>query len=141
VRLELTRRYAFAASHRLHSPHLSPAENQRIYGKCNNPYGHGHNYVAEVTVTGPVDPETGMIAHLGELDQFVAREVLEPFDHMNLNHDVPAFRDRVPTTENLCVEIFERLKRFPGARLVRIRLEETGRNSFEYTGEPDGSRT
>jgi 6-pyruvoyltetrahydropterin/6-carboxytetrahydropterin synthase len=141
VRLELTRRYAFAASHRLHSPHLSPAENQRIYGKCNNPYGHGHNYVAEVTVTGPVDPETGMIAHLGELDQFVAREVLEPFDHMNLNHDVAAFRDRVPTTENLCVEIFERLKRFPGARLVRIRLEETGRNSFEYTGEPDGSRT
>jgi len=141
VRLELTRRYAFAAAHRLHSQRLSPAENQRIYGKCNNPYGHGHNYVAEVTVTGPVNPATGMIAHLGELDQFVAREVLGPFDHMNLNEDVPAFRDRVPTTENLCIEIFERLKQFPGARLVRIRLEETGRNSFEYAGEPGGSRT
>lgn len=139
--LELTRRYAFAASHRLHSQRLSPAENQRIYGKCNNPYGHGHNYVAEVTVSGPVNPATGMIAHLGELDQFVAREVLEPFDHMNLNEDVPAFRTRVPTTENLCIEIFERLQQFPGARLVRIRLEETGRNSFEYAGEPHGSKT
>ena len=141
MRLELTRRYAFAASHRLHSPRLSPAENQRIYGKCNNPYGHGHNYVAEVTVTGPVDSATGMIAHLGELDCFVAREVLEPFDHRNLNEDLPVFRDRVPTTENLCIEIFKRLKPFPGARLVRIRLEETGRNSFEYAGEPGGSQT
>jgi 6-pyruvoyltetrahydropterin/6-carboxytetrahydropterin synthase len=140
VRLELTRRYSFAASHRLHSNSLSEAENQRIYGKCNNPYGHGHNYVAEVTVTGPLDASTGMIAHLGELDQFVAREVIEPFDHMNLNEDVPAFRERVPTTENLCIEIFDRLKVFPGARLVRVRLEETGRNSFEYSGEKDGSK-
>jgi len=139
VRLELTRRYAFAASHRLHSAHLSEAENQRIYGKCNNPYGHGHNYVVEVTVTGPVDPATGMIAHLGELDVFVAREVIEPFDHTYLNKDVAAFQDRVPTTENLCTEIFERLKKFPGARLVRIRLEETSRNSFEYAGESNGS--
>jgi 6-pyruvoyltetrahydropterin/6-carboxytetrahydropterin synthase len=141
VRLELTRRYAFAAAHRLHSPRLSPAENQRIYGKCNNPFGHGHNYVTEVTVTGPLDPATGMIARLGELDSFVAREVLEPFDHSNLNEDVPVFRDRVPTTENLCIEIFERLKQFPGARLVRIRLEETGRNSFEYAGDSQGSGT
>jgi 6-pyruvoyltetrahydropterin/6-carboxytetrahydropterin synthase len=141
MRLELTRRYSFAASHRLHSPLLSPAENQRIYGKCNNPYGHGHNYVAEVTLTGPLDPATGMIAHLGDLDRFVAREVLEPFDHRNLNEDLPVFRDRVPTTENLCIEIFERLRKFPGARLVRIRLEETGRNSFEYAGEPGGSQT
>jgi 6-pyruvoyltetrahydropterin/6-carboxytetrahydropterin synthase len=141
MRLELTRRYSFAASHRLHSPVLSPQENQRIYGKCNNPYGHGHNYVAEVTLTGPLDPATGMIAHLGDLDLFVAREVLEPFDHRNLNEDVPVFRDRVPTTENLCIEIFERLSKFPGARLVRIRLEETARNSFEYAGEPGGSHT
>lgn len=139
MRLELTRRYAFSASHRLHSPHLDEAENQRIYGKCNNPYGHGHNYVVEVTVTGPVDPATGMIAHLGELDVFVTREVIEPFDHTYLNKDVEVFQDRVPTTENLCTEIFERLKRFPAARLVRIRLEETGRNSFEYSGESNGS--
>jgi 6-pyruvoyltetrahydropterin/6-carboxytetrahydropterin synthase len=95
--------------------------------------------VVEVTVTGALDPATGMIAHLGELDGFVEREVIEPFDHTNLNEDVPVFRDHVPTTENLCIEIFGRLKRFPGGRLVRIRLEETGRNSFEYAGEPEGS--
>ncbi len=80
-----------------------------------------------------------MIAHLGELDSFVASEVLEPFDHMYLNKDVAAFRSLVPTTENLCIEVFDRLKKFPGARLVRVRLEETGRNSFEYAGEPDGA--
>ena len=135
MRLELTRRYSFAASHRLHSPQLSDEENLRVYGKCNNPYGHGHNYVVEVTLTGPAEPSTGMIADLGELDKFVTREVLGPFDHTYLNKDVPAFRERVPTTENLCIEIFDRLKTFPGARLVRIRLEETGRNSFEYAGD------
>jgi len=131
----LTRRYAFAASHRLHSPDLDEAENQRVYGKCNNPYGHGHNYVVEVTVTGPIDPATGMIAHLAELDSFVQRNVIEPFDHTYLNKDLDVFRERVPTTENLCMEIFSRLKAFPSARLVRIRLEETGRNSFEYRGD------
>jgi len=140
MRLELTRRYALAASHRLHSPHFDEAENERIYGKCNNPYGHGHNYIVEVTVTGKVDPSTGMIAHLDDLDGYVAREIIEPFDHMYLNKDVEAFRDRVPTTENVCVEIFARLRRFPGAKLVRIRLEETGRNSFEYAGRRDGGK-
>jgi 6-pyruvoyltetrahydropterin/6-carboxytetrahydropterin synthase len=140
MRLELTRRYALAASHRLHSPHLDDAENERIYGKCNNPYGHGHNYVVEVTVAGKVDPATGMIAHLGELDDYVAREIIEPFDHVYLNKDVEAFREQVPTTENFCIEIFERLKHFPGARLVRIRLEETGRNSFEYAGQRNGDQ-
>jgi 6-pyruvoyltetrahydropterin/6-carboxytetrahydropterin synthase len=137
MRLELTRRYALAASHRLHSPYFDEAENERIYGKCNSPYGHGHNYIVEVTVTGKVDPSTGMIAHLDDLDGYVTREIIEPFDHMYLNKDVEAFRDRVPTTENVCVEIFERLRCFPGARLVRIRLEETGRNSFEYAGQRD----
>jgi 6-pyruvoyltetrahydropterin/6-carboxytetrahydropterin synthase len=140
VRVDLTRRYTFAASHRLHNPLLDAAENQRVYGKCNNPYGHGHNYDLEVTVTGAVDPATGMIARLDELDRFVAREVLEPFDHKDLSRDVAAFRDRVATTENLCMEIFERLKAFPGACLVRIRLQETGRNSFEYSGERDGAK-
>ena len=135
MKLELTRRYAFSASHRLHSLQLDEAENWRVYGKCNNPYGHGHNYVVEVTVTGAVNPATGMIvADLADLDSFVAREVIEPFDHTYLNKDIPVFRDRVPTTENLCIEIFERLRKFPGARLVRIRMEETGRNSFEYAG-------
>lgn len=140
MRLELTRRYALAASHRLHTPHLDDAENERIYGKCNNPYGHGHNYVVEVTVSGPVDPATGMIANLADLDGYVAREVIEPFDHTYLNQDAEVFRDRVPTTENFCIEIFERLERFPGGCLVRIRLEETGRNSFEYCGQRNGER-
>ena len=135
MKVSLTRRYSFAASHRLHSSHLDDAENRRVFGKCNNPYGHGHNYVVEVTVAGVPDPSTGMIAHLGELDSFVQREVLDPFDHTYLNKDVPVFAERVPTTENLCIEIFERLQKFPGARLERIRLEETGRNSFEYAGE------
>lgn len=139
MRLELTRRYSFSASHRLHSERLDEAENQKIYGKCNNPFGHGHNYVVEVTLSGAVDPATGMIAHLSDLDAYVAREVLEPFDHTYLNKDVAAFRVLVPTTENLCIEIFERLKKFPGARLARIRLEETGRNSFEYAGDPSES--
>jgi 6-pyruvoyltetrahydropterin/6-carboxytetrahydropterin synthase len=140
MKLELTRRYTFSASHRLHSNHLAEAENQRIYGKCNNPFGHGHNYVVEVSVTGAVDAATGMIANLSDLDAYVAREVLEPFDHTYLNKDVAAFREVVPTAENLCIEIFERLKKFPGARLARIRLEETGRNSFEYAGEPRGAK-
>ena len=140
MKLSLTRRYSFAASHCLHSAALNDEENRRIYGKCNNPYGHGHNYVVEVTVTGAPDPATGMIAHLGELDSFVKKEVIEPFDHTYLNKDVAAFRDKVPTTENLCVEIFDRLRAFPGARLERIRLEETGRNSFEYEGNSEEGR-
>ena len=140
MKLELTRRYALAASHRLHNPKLDEAENQRLYGKCNNPYGHGHNYFVEVTVTGPVDAATGMIANLADLDRYVEREVIEPFDHTYLNMDSEAFRDIVPTTENFCVEIYERLKNFPGARLVRIRLEETGRNSFEYGGQRNGGK-
>ncbi len=135
LKIELCRRYRFAASHRLHSERLSEEENQRVYGKCHNPYGHGHNYVVEVHMSGEVDPATGMIADLAELDGFVKREVLETFDHRNLNEEVPAFREVVPTTENLCIEIFSRLKRFPAARLERIRVEETGNNSFEYSGE------
>jgi 6-pyruvoyltetrahydropterin/6-carboxytetrahydropterin synthase len=135
MKVELTRRYRFAASHRLHSPQLGEEENRRVYGKCNNPYGHGHNYVLEVSVSGPVDPATGMIAHLGELDAFVEREVLEPFDHRYLNKEVDAFRVKVPTSENLCKEIYNRVRRFPAAKLERVRLEETGLNSFEYAGE------
>jgi 6-pyruvoyltetrahydropterin/6-carboxytetrahydropterin synthase len=88
----------------------------------------------EVGLSGEVDPATGMIANLADLDAFVQRHVLEDFDHKSLNEDVPAFRDTVPTTENLCIEIFQRLKSFPKAKLERIRVEETGKNSFEYTG-------
>lgn len=132
MKISLTRRYRFAASHRLHSPKLSEEENQRVYGKCNNPYGHGHNYAVEVTMTGPVDAATGMITNLGELDPFVQREVIEAFDYKYLNEDVPEFQKRVPTTENVCLEIYQRLKKYPAAQLERVRIEETGKNSFEY---------
>jgi 6-pyruvoyltetrahydropterin/6-carboxytetrahydropterin synthase len=139
MKVELGRRYRFAASHRLHNPGLSEEENSRLYGKCNNPYGHGHNYVLEVLVSGAVDPATGMIANLAELDGFVDREILEPFDHKSLNEDVDAFRRTVPTTENLCIEIFRRLKPFSKAKLERVRIQETSNNSFEYAGDnPEG---
>ena len=135
LKIELGRRYRFSASHRLHSSKLGEEENRRVYGKCNNPHGHGHNYVVEVSVSGTVDPTTGMIANLADLDAFVEREVIEPFDHKSLNEDVAVFRERVPTTENICTEIFARLKRFPKAKLERVRVEETGNNTFEYAGE------
>ena len=138
MKLHLTRRYAFAASHRLHSEQLSEEENVRLYGKCSNPYGHGHNYRVEVTLSGGVDAATGMIANVSELDAFVEREVLDAMDHKNLNEEVPAFRKVVPTTENLCREIFRRLRAFPAAHLERVRIEETGLNSFEYAGEVPG---
>lgn len=138
VTVELGRRYHFAASHRLHTERLSEAENCRVFGKCNNPHGHGHNYTLEILVSGKIDPATGMIANLAELDSFVELEVLVPFDHKSLNEDVLAFRDKVPTTENLCVEIFDRLKRFPDARLERVRVQETSNNSFEYAGHQPG---
>jgi len=137
VKTSLTRRYRFAASHRLHSSHFTAEVNQQLYGKCNNPYGHGHNYVVEVTVTGPVDPATGMIANLGELDPFVEREVIEPFDQRYLNEEVAEFQASVPTTENVAREIYRRLEKFPAARLERVRIEETSKNSFEYAGEGD----
>ena len=141
LKIELGRRYRFSASHRLHTSQLSEEENWRVFGKCNNPHGHGHNYVVEISVSGEVDAATGMIANLDDLDAFVERQVLEDFDHKSLNEDIPAFRDKVPTTENLCMEIFQRLKSFPRAKLERIRVEETGNNSFEYAGDnSEGNR-
>jgi 6-pyruvoyltetrahydropterin/6-carboxytetrahydropterin synthase len=135
LHVELGRRYRFAASHRLHSAKLSEGENYRIFGKCNNPYGHGHNYTVEVRYSGAIDPATGMIANLADLDAFVNEQVIEPFDHRSLQDEVPAFRVAVPTTENLCIEIFRRLKIFPKAKLEAVRVEETSNNSFEYAGE------
>jgi len=135
----LTRRYMFSASHRLHNPVLGAAENRAIYGKCNNPYGHGHNYVLEVTAGGPVDPLTGMVVNLVDLDAAVEQEVLTRFDHVNLNLCSEYFAQRVPTSENLCVVIYTllcaRWARDPAlaaTRLEKVRLEETRNNSFEY---------
>jgi len=130
----LTRRYWFSASHRLHSDEMSAQENQAVYGKCNNPYGHGHNYALEVTVAGPVDRSTGMICNLADLDAFVHKNILEHFGHKNLNH-LAEFERRVPTTENLCRELYSILERgFDKARVEKVRMEETMLNSFEYAG-------
>src|SRR5208282_1721022 len=113
----LTRRYRFSAGHRLHNDALSAEENLRVYGKCNNPNGHGHNYLLEVTVAGAIEPATGMVFDLGTLDGIVAESVLDKLDHKNLNLDMENFRAQVPTTENLCLEI---------SKLLRTPLEETG---------------
>jgi 6-pyruvoyltetrahydropterin/6-carboxytetrahydropterin synthase len=130
----LTRRYRFSASHRLHSDGMSDTENSITYGKCNNPYGHGHNYTLEVTVSGHVEPETGMVCNLVDIDGFVEREVLEIFDHQNLN-TLAQFSELVPTTENLSTAIYDILQRgFSKAHLEKVRLEETMMNSFEYAG-------
>jgi 6-pyruvoyltetrahydropterin/6-carboxytetrahydropterin synthase len=130
----LNRRYLFSASHRLHSDAMSAEENRATYGKCNNPYGHGHNYRLEVTVSGQVDQRTGMVCNLVDLDGFVEREVLSRYDLENLN-TLQEFAKSVPSTENLCVEIFEILQRgFHHAHLERVRIEETMMNSFEYSG-------
>ncbi len=127
----LGRRYRLSASHRLHSPALSEARNREVYGKCANPHGHGHNYTVEVLVGGEIDAATGMVCDLAELDSCVAREVLEPFDHQNLN-TLDAFQNRVPTTENLCVEIGKRLRQALRSDLsLKVRVEETGKNFFE----------
>jgi 6-pyruvoyltetrahydropterin/6-carboxytetrahydropterin synthase len=134
----VTRRYQFSASHRLHSVQLSDAENRVLYGKCNNPFGHGHNYVIAVSVRGPLDADTGRTVDTLRLDELVSRQVLQPFDHRNLNAEVAAFGVVVPTSENLGVEICRRLKQhwkevFPGEwpKLEKIRIEETPRNIFE----------
>jgi len=134
MKAHLTRRYRFSSSHRLHSADMSDAENVSTYGKCNNPHGHGHNYVLEVTVSGLVDPSTGMVCNLSDLDGFVEREVLSRFHLENLN-TLQEFAKLVPTTENLSIEIFEILQRgFQKAHLEGVRLEETMMNSFEYAG-------
>jgi 6-pyruvoyltetrahydropterin/6-carboxytetrahydropterin synthase len=134
MKAHLTRRYRFSASHRLHSPEMSADENRDTYGKCNNPHGHGHNYTLEVTVSGQLDPSTGMVCNLVDLDGFVENQVLSRYDLENLN-TLKEFAETVPTTENLCVEIFEILQRgFQSAHLDRVRLEETLMNSFEYAG-------
>jgi len=135
MKAHLTRRYLFSASHRLHSPEMSAEENRATYGKCNNPHGHGHNYALEVTVSGPVDPATGMVCNLVDLDGFVEREVLSRYhlEHLNVLQE---FAQTVPTTENLCIEIFEIMQRgFLMAHLERVRIEETMMNSFEFAGD------
>jgi len=129
-----TRAYTFSASHRLHSDALSAEANHETFGKCNNPHGHGHNYRIEVTVGGAIDLQTGMVINMATLDAVVTKNVLARFDHMNLNLD-PLFADRVSTTENLSIAIFEILQAaLKPAILEKIRIEETENNFFEHSG-------
>jgi len=142
--IRLSRRYRFSASHRLYSDELSEPENRAIFGKCANPFGHGHDYVLDVRVRGPLDPETGRIVDLDTLDTLVKEAILDPFEHSNLNVDIPEFQSSlVPTTENLAIVVERRLaaqwsSKFSSTplehvRLDRIKIEETRRNIFEVS--------
>lgn len=131
-----TRTYEFAAAHRLDSPHLDAGANQELFGKCNNPAGHGHNYLLEVTVGGTVDPSTGMLLDPRDLDDAVNEQVVDRYDHRHLNYDLPEFRETIPTSENLVRVIWERLEpALPAGTLKRVVVHETDRNSFTYEGE------
>ena len=135
MNVTLTRGYHFSASHRLDCEALSPQENRDVYGKCNNPHGHGHNYRVEVTVRGSIDAATGMVMNMADLDALVGESVVERFHLANLNAD-PLFQQEVPTTENLCRAIHRLVVAgLPEGKLDRIRIEETENNFFEYAGE------
>jgi 6-pyruvoyltetrahydropterin/6-carboxytetrahydropterin synthase len=136
--MQLAKRYPFSASHRLHSPQLSGEENARVFGKCNNPFGHGHNYMLEVAVKGRADAGSGMVVSRKTLDSFVERHVISKLDHANLNCDVAELQGVVPTTENLALLVENWLNKAwddelgaRGVKLARVRIEETARNSFE----------
>lgn len=140
--VHLSRRYRFPASHRLYSPALTDLENREVYGKCANPYGHGHDYEVELTVTGEVDSTTGRAVDLTRLDALAEQQILIPFRHRNLNEEVPAFRSVVPTTENLSLEVDRRLRTAwqaafgpTGPRLEKVRIWETDRNICEIIGQ------
>jgi 6-pyruvoyltetrahydropterin/6-carboxytetrahydropterin synthase len=140
--VHLSRRYRFAASHRLHTEALTDQENRDTYGKCDNPYGHGHNYEVELTIRGTVDPITGRAVDLSRLDGLAEKQILAPFHHRYLNEEVPAFRSAVPTTENLGIEMDRRLRAAwgntfgaAGPHLEKVRIWETDRNICEVAGE------
>lgn len=145
--IRLTRRYRFSSSHRLHSPVLTNEENRRVYGKCNNPFGHGHDYLLEVTVAGEPDPVTGRLSSLALLDALVRRVVLDPMDRRDLNSEIDEFAALVPTTENLAVVVARRLgDAWPHlmpdvpARLNKIRIHETKNNIFEISADDPAVR-
>jgi 6-pyruvoyltetrahydropterin/6-carboxytetrahydropterin synthase len=132
----VTRRAEFSASHFYHNPRWTPEENRRVFGKCNNPLGHGHNYAVEVTVAGPVNPATGMVVDLKEVKALVEQEVLQRIDHKFLNKEVPAFASKLPTTENIAVEIWGWLApKLTWGQLHQIRVYETPDLYADYYGE------
>ena len=141
----LTRKAEFSASHYYHNPEFSPEENARIFGKCNNPNGHGHNYTLEVTVKGAVDPKSGFVVDLKQLKDIMAKvakapgslnEVLDALDHRFLNKEVPEFSKRIPTTENIAIAIWQRLApKLKAAQLHRVRVYETPDLFVDFYGE------
>jgi 6-pyruvoyltetrahydropterin/6-carboxytetrahydropterin synthase len=133
MKVHLNRRYHFSASHRLHTDAYDADRNRAVFGKCNNPHGHGHNYTVQITLSGKVDPSTGMVCNLADLDAFAQKNLLSRFDHTNLN-TLDAFANRVSTTENLSIEIYRIFQNFPAAHLERVHIEETSNNSFDYAG-------
>jgi 6-pyruvoyltetrahydropterin/6-carboxytetrahydropterin synthase len=134
--VRVTRRLHFSAGHRLDNPDLTDAENREIYGRCNNPGGHGHNYGLEVTLRGEVDPKTGYVFDLKRLKQLVEDAVLADVDHANLNSDVPWMEGVIPTAENIAVRIWRRLQEvLPAGMLERVLVSESERNFVEYYGE------
>jgi 6-pyruvoyltetrahydropterin/6-carboxytetrahydropterin synthase len=140
VKVRLSKLYTFPASHRLHSSALSDEENRALYGKCDNPHGHGHNYEVELTVRGPVDAVTGRVIDLFALDRLAEEQILAPFRYRDLNAEVDAFREAVPTTENLAAEVDRRLRSVwrsvfaaGGPELEKVRIQETERNICEVS--------
>jgi 6-pyruvoyltetrahydropterin/6-carboxytetrahydropterin synthase len=132
----LTRKVEFSASHHYHNPELSAAENQRIFGKCNNPNGHGHNYTLEVTVKGSVDHQTGFVVDLKQLKEIMNREVVDALDHRYLNKEVPEFASQIPTTENIAIAVWKRLQgKLNVAKLHRVRIYETPELWADFYGE------
>ena len=132
----LTRKAEFSASHYFHNPEFTPEENQRIFGKCNNPHGHGHNYTLEVTVKGNIDQRSGFVVDLKELKEIMNREVIDAMDHRLLNKEVAEFKDQIPTTENLAISIWRRLEaKLSLAELHRVRVYETPDLFVDFYGE------
>lgn len=137
-----TRRVHFSAAHRLSRAEWSAERNAAVFGDCSNPHWHGHNYELDVTVEGPVDPETGFVMDLKRLKELVEERVIADVDHKNLNLEVPWLEGILPSTENLAVAIWERLEERlpPGVRLASVLLRETPRHWLEYTGPSAGAR-
>ncbi|PYX80826.1 MAG: 6-pyruvoyl tetrahydrobiopterin synthase [Acidobacteria bacterium] len=132
----LTRRAEFSASHYYHNPEFTAEENQRLFGKSNNPHGHGHNYTLEVTVKGEVDARSGFVVDLQQLKQIMNSEVMDALDHRHLNKEVPEFARQIPTSENIAIAIWNRLRpKLTVARLHRVRLYETHDLFVDYFGE------
>src|SRR6185503_19977159 len=136
MKAHLSRRYHLSASHRLHSEAYDAERNREIFGKCNNPHGHGHNYTVQVTVSGEVDPETGMVCNLADLDAFAQTNLIDRFDHTNLK-TLDCFLESVSTTENLSMAIYRIFRNFTADHLERVHVEETSNNSFDYAGGAD----